>query len=193
MPWVKTFDTNIAIDRATQVFWAKGYESTSLADLLKATQINKGSFYNAFGSKKSLFTQSLTKYDQENRRVAITQLSALNDPIVAISHFFDMVLDESVNDKDCKGCFLINTALDSPNHDADIQAIVKTGLMELQTFFEEQVSLGISTGVIPSDKNPNAIAKSLVAQLVGLRVLARGVFDVDSLTTIKSQALNLIK
>ena len=193
MPWEKTFDTNIAIDRATQVFWAKGYESTSLADLLKATQINKGSFYNAFGSKKSLFTQSLTKYDKESRRAAITQLSALNDPVVAISHFFDMVLDECVNDKDYKGCFIINTALDSPNHDVDIQSIVKTAMMELQAFFEAQVRLGVSTGVIPSDKDPDATAKSLVAQLVGLRVLARGVFDIDSLTTIKSQALNLIK
>ena len=193
MPWEKTFDTNIAIDRATQVFWAKGYDSTSLADLLKATQINKGSFYNAFGSKKSLFTQSLTKYDQEIRRDALTRFSALNDPIAAISRFFDMLLDESLNDKDCKGCFLVNTALDSPNHDADIQAIVKKAMTELQTFFEEQVSLGISTGAIPADKDPDATAKSLLAQLVGLRVLARGVLDADSLTTIKSQALNLLK
>ena len=56
MPWEKTFDIDEAIDRATEVFWAKGYEATSLADLIKATGVNKGSFYNAFGSKKKLFT-----------------------------------------------------------------------------------------------------------------------------------------
>ena len=44
MPWEKTFDIDDAIARATEVFWAKGYEATSLADLLQAIGINKGSF-----------------------------------------------------------------------------------------------------------------------------------------------------
>jgi TetR/AcrR family transcriptional repressor of nem operon len=193
MPWEKTFDTDNAIDRATEVFWAKGYESTSLADLLKATKINKGSFYNAFGSKKALFTQSLLKYDQEHRGDMLTQLSALQDPIVAISTFFDLLLQESLNDTECKGCFLINTALDLPNHDDDIQVIVKKGLQELEDFFEQQITLGLSMGSIPSTVQASATAKSLLAMLVGLRVLTRGVSDTDSLTTIKSQALNLLK
>ena len=61
MPWEKTFDVDVAIDRATEVFWEKGFESASLADLIKATGVNKGSFYNAFGSKKKLFTASLVE------------------------------------------------------------------------------------------------------------------------------------
>lgn len=193
MPWEKTFDTDIAIDRATQVFWAKGYESTSLADLLKATKINKGSFYNAFGSKKALFTTSLIKYDQENRRRVLAKLSELQDPVVAITTFFDLLLKESLNDKECKGCFLINTALDLPNHDGDVQAIVKKGMLELEQFFAAQINLGLTTGAIPSHVNATATAKSLLALLVGLRVLSRGVFDPDSLIAINKQAADLLK
>ena len=193
MPWEKTFDTDNAIDCATQVFWAKGYESASLADLLKATKINKGSFYNAFGSKKALFTSSLIKYDQERRGRVLVKLSELEDPVVAITTFFDLLLKESLNDKDCKGCFLINTALDLPNHDSDVQQIVKKGMLEIEQFFEQQINLGLTSGAIPSHVNATATAKSLLALLVGLRVLSRGVFNPDSLIAINKQAAGLLK
>jgi TetR/AcrR family transcriptional repressor of nem operon len=193
MPWEKNFDTDEAIDKATQVFWAKGFEATSLADLLKEMGINKGSFYNAFGSKKSLFTQSLLKYDREQRRQVLEQLSSLQDPILAINTLFDALVEQSLADVERKGCFLVNTALDLPNHDEDIQKTVKKGLNDFEAFFEQQVRLGISTGVIPDRVNITVTAKGLLTLVVGLRVLARGVFDQASLTAIKTQARDLIK
>jgi TetR/AcrR family transcriptional repressor of nem operon len=193
MPWEKNFDTDEAIDKATQVFWAKGFEATSLADLLKEMGINKGSFYNAFGSKKSLFTQSLLKYDREQRRQVLEQLSSLQDPILAINTLFDALVEQSLADVERKGCFLVNTALDLPNHDEDIQKTVKKGLNDFEAFFEQQVRLGISTGAIPDRVNITVTAKGLLTLVVGLRVLARGVFDQASLTAIKTQARDLIK
>ncbi len=193
MPWEKSFDIDGAIDLATEVFWAKGYEATSLADLLKAIGINKGSFYNAFGSKKKLFTQSLLKYEREQRRDTLAQLELLEDPVLAINKLFDALIKESLTDTEKKGCFLVNTALDLPNHDSDIQKAVKKGLKGTESFFERQISLGIKTGSIPKDVDPDTGAKGLLALLVGLRVLARGVFDKSSLSAIKTQAIGLIQ
>ncbi len=62
MPWEKTFDIDEATDKAIEVFWKKGYEATSMSDLTQAMQINKGSLYNAFGSKKALFDRALARY-----------------------------------------------------------------------------------------------------------------------------------
>jgi len=193
MPWEKTFDTDDAIDKATQVFWAKGYEATSLADLLKAIGINKGSFYNAFGSKKSLFTQSLLKYDREQRRQILAQLTSLQDPLLAVNTLFDALIEQSLADVERKGCFLVNTALDLPNQDDDIQKTVKKGLHDFEAFFEQQVRLGISTGTIPTTVDPTVAAKGLLTLVVGLRVLSRGVFDQASLSAIKTQAIDLIQ
>ena len=193
MPWEKTFDLDDAIDRATGVFWAKGYEATSLADLLKAIGINKGSFYNAFGSKKKLFTQSLLKYEREQRRDILAQLESLEDPVQAIGRLFDALIEQSFTDTEKKGCFLVNTALDMPNHDSDIQSAVKKGLTDTESFFERQIKLGIDTGSIPKHVNSSVAAKGLLALLVGLRVLARGVFDQTSLSAIKTQAMSLIQ
>ena len=193
MPWEKTFDIDEAINQATDVFWAKGYEATSLADLLNATGINKGSFYNAFGSKKKLFIESLLKYEREQRRDVLAQLRTLNDPVLAINKFFDALIEQSLTDTEKKGCFLVNTALDLPNHDSDIQKAVKKGLKDTESFFEQQIKLGIETGAIPKKVNPEIQAKGLLTLLVGLRVLARGVFDKASLNAIKTQAISLIQ
>lgn len=193
MPWEKTFDIDEAVNRATDVFWAKGYEATSLADLLKATGINKGSFYNAFGSKKKLFIQSLLKYEREQRRDILARLESLEDPVFAISRLFDALIEQSLTDTEKKGCFLVNTALDLPNHDSDIEKAVKKGLKDTESFFERQITLGIKTGSIPKHVDPGIGAKGLLTLLVGLRVLARGVFDQASLSTIKTQAIGLIQ
>ena len=193
MPWEKTFDIDEAIDRATDVFWSKGYEAASLSDLLEAIGINKGSFYNAFGNKKALFIQSLLKYDREQRYNTLKELSALNDPVLAISTLFDGLIQQSLSDKDRKGCLLVNTALDLPNHDDDIEKTIKKGMKDFELFFQQQLKLGQTTGAIPAHIDPKEAAIGLLTLVVGLRVLARGVFNRASLNIIKSQAIELIK
>tara|TARA_R110000782_G_scaffold123126_8_gene214570 strand:- start:609 stop:1190 length:582 start_codon:yes stop_codon:yes gene_type:complete len=193
MPWEKSFDTNDAIKKATNVFWAKGYETTSLADLLKAIGINKGSFYNAFGSKKSLFIQSLDCYDREHRRKILDHLESLEDPVLAINTLFDTFISESISDCERKGCMFVNTALDLPNHDKDIEIAVKKGLKDTELFFKKQLTIGRDNGSIPAHVDVKTTAKGLLALIVGLRVLARGVFDKASLYAIKAQAVNSIK
>ena len=54
MPWEKSFDEETAVESAMQVFWEKGFEPASIADLLAGTGLNRGSLYNAFGGKQQL-------------------------------------------------------------------------------------------------------------------------------------------
>ena len=192
MPWEKSFDIDQAIDRATEVFWAKGYDSASLADLMKATGINKGSFYNAFGSKKKLFAESLLKYYREQHRATLEKLAAMQDPVAAFSAFFDALIEQSVTDKQRKGCLLVNTALDLPNHDKETNKMVKKALADVERFFKQQIELGQKDQAIPKTVDPEVTAKALLALVVGLRVLARGVFDRNSLQAIKTQAIELV-
>ena len=192
MPWVKDFDVDVALDRAVRVFWAKGYEATSISDLAEGMQINKGSLYNAFGSKKELFKQALLKYDRENRQASLSQLETMEDPVAAIRTLFDSLIKESQTDAERKGCLLVNTALDLPNHTADIQRIVTTALSGFELFFERAIKRGQERGQVPATLKPRQVAKSLLTQVVGLRVLARGVFDARSLRAIRTQALEQI-
>ncbi|MEM7046850.1 MAG: TetR/AcrR family transcriptional regulator [Pseudomonadota bacterium] len=193
MPWEKSFDMDEALDRATEVFWAKGYEGTSMSDLLKATGINKGSLYNAFGSKQGLFVKAILKYDSQSRKATLERLRDQNNPIGAISGLFDALIEESVSDPDKKGCFLVNTALNLPNQEAVIAKHIKSGMNDSEKFFFDHISLGKKNGDIPDHVDARSSAKGLLALVAGLRVLARGIFDKKSLRAIKSQALKIIE
>lgn len=192
MPWKKNFDLHEATAKATNVFWAKGYEATSISDLVKAMEVNKGSLYNAFGSKKDLFVRALLQYDRENRQETLTQLAAMRDPVTAIRMLFDGLIAESQADPECKGCLLVNTALDLPNHDEDVQVMVISALDEFEQFFSESIRLGQEQGSISTKVDPAIAAKSLLALVVGLRVLARGTFDSAGLGSIRDQAMLVI-
>lgn len=192
MPWEKSFDIDEAVDRATEVFWAKGYEAASLADLLKATGINKGSFYNAFGSKKKLFTLSLLKYEREQHKATLYRLSQMQDPVAAITSLFDALIAQSLDDKEKKGCLLVNTALDLPNLDSDTAETIRSSMADIETFFKEQIELGQQTGAIPKTIDSTVASIGLVTLVAGLRVMARGVYSGDKLQIIKAQAIDLI-
>ena len=192
MPWEKSFDTDAALDRATEVFWAKGYEATSLSDLLDAMGINKGSFYNAFGSKHELFVRGLLKYDREQRQAMLTDLASQNDPVRAIETLFDSLIEQSTKDRMRKGCLLFNTALDLPNQDPDVVDMVQSSMDDFENFFRTQLKNGIRSGALPDRIDPKQTAKGLLALVVGLRVLSRGIFESKDLRAIRNQALALM-
>ncbi|TDF38523.1 TetR/AcrR family transcriptional regulator [Alteromonadaceae bacterium M269] len=192
MPWEKSFDEDVIVDRAMQVFWEKGYNGSSITDLTDATQINRGSLYNAFGDKLNLFIRALTKYDKENRRAILTDLEALNSPRDAFRGLFDAIIEETIQDEQKRGCFLINTALDLPSHGDKVTEIVLKGLGELEAFFQRGIEVSQARKQIPQHVVPVTTAKALVALVVAIRVLGRGVFTESSLRAIANEAERLI-
>lgn len=192
MPWEKDFDVEEAVDLAMEVFKAKGYKATSITDLSHAMKLNKGSIYNAYGSKKALFLRALDKYDREKRRAMLTKLSAMEDPLNAIQLLFTGLVEESMTDQTQSGCLLVNTALDLPNHDEDVQKLVKEAMEDFENFFSLQLEKAVESGALPKSFDIKSTAAALLSYIVSIRVLARGVFDRDGLTTLSNQALKLI-
>ncbi|MBF0195705.1 MAG: TetR/AcrR family transcriptional regulator [Magnetococcales bacterium] len=191
MPWVKSFDEEVAIENAMKVFWAKGFEPASIADLLKGTGLNRGSFYNAFGDKQQLFVRTLQQYDLK-RHILLARLEALDNPKEAISQFIDSTVASTVADKDNKGCFLFNTALNISSYDEKVNEIVSNGVREIEAFLRRCIEVGQARDEISNAINPEATAKTLLALIVSIRVLGRGVFVEEALITIANQGKQLI-
>ncbi|MCG8492138.1 MAG: TetR/AcrR family transcriptional regulator [Sneathiellales bacterium] len=192
MPWEKGFKVEEAVTKAQKVFWSKGYEATSLSDLTEGMGINKGSLYNAFGNKKKLFMLALLQYDRDNGQKTVQALSKIEDPVEAITTLFDGLVAQSIDDRECKGCFLVNTALELPHHEEDIQKLVISALEDIEGFFKSMILKGQKVGRISKDIQADETAKSLLSFVVGLRVLARGVFDEKGLHAIRDNAVRLI-
>ncbi|WP_298840257.1 TetR/AcrR family transcriptional regulator [uncultured Roseobacter sp.] len=193
MPWEKTFDLDEAIDRATEVFGKKGYDATSMSDLTAAMKINKGSLYNAFGSKKELFDRSLARYDQKNRAATLASLRQRSDPVAAIEAFFDGLIEDARNDPRNLGCFVINTAQDLPNQPPEIVRIIQESLEDIELFFREMVKKGQKTGQVPDTTDPVSTAHALLSMLVGLRLLSRGAVGVPVLEGVRDGAMRLVR
>ncbi|MEX1665257.1 TetR/AcrR family transcriptional regulator [Zhongshania arctica] len=192
MPWEKKFDENTALEKAMQVFWSKGFDSASMANLIAETGINRGSLYNAYGGKRALFVKALLKYDQENRKAILAQLEALDDPRSAIYNFFDNTVANTVADTERKGCFLFNTVLDSGSHGEEVNTIVANGLREIEGFFRRSIEVGQMRGDIRKDIDPQSKAKAMLALALSIRVLGRGAYTETALRTIAAEAKQLI-
>ncbi len=192
MPWEKSFDEDEVLTKAMGVFWEKGYESTSISDLIEATGINKGSLYNAYGGKQKLFMASLRKYEREKHKATLAELEAMDDPKAAIATLLDGLVEETVADKELKGCFLINTAHEIATHEDEVLEIVTRGLREMEAFLRRSVEVGQARGDFSPELDPEATAKSLVGVIVAIRVLGRGAFAEPALHSIADGGKRLV-
>ena len=106
----KAFDPDAALDAALNVFWARGYEGASLADLTKAMGINKPSLYATFGDKAHLFRRVVDRYTAQQR--VVWEL-ALQEPTarLAVQRILNTVADGLTSGRNPNGCLLVQSAL----------------------------------------------------------------------------------
>ena len=110
MPKFELFDRNEVMKKATNLFWGKGYEATSMNDLTQEIGIGKGSFYNSFGSKRKLFDSCLAMYREGGIQVIVQVLNSESDPILGIRKFLDFQAENLLLDPYSKGCLIANTS-----------------------------------------------------------------------------------
>ncbi len=192
MPWEKSFELDEATEKAMTLFWNKGYEATSMADLTKAMEINKGSLYNAFGGKNDLFKRALVQYDRDVTKRTLDMFEKIENPKEALESLFENIIKDCTNDTDHKGCFIVNTSLETPHHNPEIQKIVQDSIAGTEAFFVRIVKRGQDFNIFPQDLNAKQVGSALLAYMVALRVLSRGAYTKAGLENIRDQALQLV-
>lgn len=193
MPWAKNFDVDETLDKAMRLFWSRGYEATSMKDLVQGMGINRGSLYDTFGDKRSLFIAALRHYDNQCRKTRLATLERRYSPKAAIQTLFRDWIDLVLSDSAHSGCFLTNTALELSAHDDEVGAIVATSQKETESFFYRLIKKGQVSGEIPMDVNAKQTARVLLADLLGLLVLARSRPERALLQSIASAATSSLK
>lgn len=168
----REFDEEVVLNAAVQCFWNRGYEATSVRDLVEATGITSASLYNAFGDKRALYQRALDHYVEESVADRIRRCEELA-PREAIGAFFAEILRRSLGDPQRKGCMLVNAALDVAPHDPDFQKIVAGVLVRIEAFFRGRVEAGQADGTIMRSLSAESLAHHLLGVLMGIRVLAR--------------------
>ena len=192
MPWEKRFDSEAVLDKAMQAFWSRGYEATSMQDLVDCMGINRGSLYATFGDKRSLFIQALRRYDTRERGAWVAALAAAKSPRESILAAFDGAVAAALDQGSRDGCLLVNTALELSPHDDEIAGIVAQGLAEMEAFFRGRIEAGQRAGEIPDTVEAGEAARALLGLFIGLRVLSRSRPEPALLRSLRHQAEALI-
>ena len=193
MPWEKQFNIDEALGKAMEAFWARGYEATSMQDLVDCMGINRGSIYATFGDKRGLFIQALQRYDAIHRHDWAEAISLTRSPREAIIGIFEDAIEVVLNSGVRMGCLLVNTALELSPHDAEISRIVEHSFSEMESFFARKIQEGQATGEIANRVDPTETARALLSLFIGLRVLARSRPDESVLRSIAHQAEAMIE
>jgi TetR/AcrR family transcriptional regulator, transcriptional repressor for nem operon len=168
----REFDEQAVLDLAVLCFWARGYEATSVKDLIEKTGITAASLYNAFGDKRTLYQKALDHYVEGSIADRIRRCEQLA-PREAISTFFAEILKRSLSDRKRKGCMLVNAALDVAPHDPKFRKIVASAFIWIEEFFLNCLKAGQADGTIARSLAAETLAHHLLGVLIGVRVLAR--------------------
>ena len=162
------FDYDRAIDRATRLFWKKGYSNTSLRDLLKVMGIGEGSFYNTVKSKKHLYLECLKHYNDTVSRRRLAALLSKPSIKQGIREFFKTVLDELDDPKTPPVCLLSGSLSSDVLAERDLQRSVVRDMKAFCGQFVERLESARQSGELPRDFNAEVAAQVLVTYLQGL-------------------------
>ncbi|SEG98259.1 TetR/AcrR family transcriptional regulator, transcriptional repressor for nem operon [Nonomuraea solani] len=191
MARTKEFDPDDALQKALELFWERGYEATSMADLVERLGVARASIYATFGGKRELYLKALDRYLQQGDVVA--PLSQPGPALPAIRALFDSYVAECLADELRRGCMVVNTAVEFAARDAVVVAKVLTSWAALETALAGALVRARAQGEIPAGKDPYALARFLLVLLQGLRVLGRADPDPRRLRDAVDQAMNAVQ
>lgn len=186
----QAFNEEKVLESAMQLFWRQGFANTSVKDLTKATQLQPGSIYAAFKNKRNLFLLSLDYYFESLYSALSCILQSEDVPLKRIRKFFDYILSQKNTDKELKSCLLVNTLLEIPPDDSEINQRVKAMFTKIEAEFSEVLKLAQKEGALASGGKPEAMAKMLMSGIFGLQVYNRMNSDQDGLAQIVNNLLS---
>ena len=192
MPRVKLFNEEEVLQKAINIFWEKGYNNTSIQDLVNHLGINRGSLYDTFGGKRELFDKAFQQYLTTNNNALITFFESQKSVKKGFEKFFEIPLNAAVCDKGVRGCFAVNTITEMLPEDSIMQEVLIKNKKIIETAFYNFLQKGVANGEISKDKNIKKITSFLYALLNGLLVTAKINFNKkELLETVKTGLLVL--
>jgi TetR/AcrR family transcriptional repressor of nem operon len=188
----REFDTEVVVEAAMGAFRRGGFAGTSIQDLVDATGVGRGSLYAAFGNKEGLYLAALDLYHD---RYAVPLVELLRSGAPArelIREVMISVVDEVVGDGRQEACLIVGGATERARQDAAVQDRLKESIRSLETAFFDLIAHAQGTGELPGTHRPHDLARFLVMNLQGVRVIGAVDPDRAALTASVELAVNAL-
>ncbi|HVW96781.1 MAG TPA: TetR/AcrR family transcriptional regulator [Mucilaginibacter sp.] len=173
----KDFDESEVLKKAICLFWDKGYNGTSMQDLVDGLGISRSSLYDTFGDKRQLYMKALEVYQQGYGSQLCTLISAAPSAKAAIRNLLEMMVNDLLGDEQRKGCFMVNAGIELGAHDTEVGALICQNELQLEQAFLKAIQQGQESGEIDPQKDPQALARFLGNTVKGLQVSVKSTTD----------------
>jgi AcrR family transcriptional regulator len=170
----RAFDREAALTQATRVFWTKGYEATSIADLKEAMGIESPSLYAAFGSKEALYTEALHHYGKSYEAFVWGGFFSSRTAREAVTMFLmdsAAALTGSLSDTP-HGCMVVLSSVASEGH-SELGKLVRSARAITHKRLKDRLKKGIAEGELPKSTDVDAVARFIQSVQSGMSILAR--------------------
>jgi len=189
----REFDEEEALGHVMRVFWDRGYQASTFADLTKAADVRKQSLYGVFGDKRSLFLKSLALYRNQVLSKARKVVSEAKSPFDGIARLMRYAARPPGPKDGPSGCLMANTALELGQSDSDIAAELKRMFRAMEEILATAVKKGQEEGEITTRFESAAIGQSLANTINGLRILQSTGATNQQVKTVVEMALAAIE
>ena len=169
----REFDTDAALEKAMRLFWAKGYEGTSLADLTETLGISRPSLYAAFADKQSLFRAALARYAAGPGGYVAVALAKPTAREVA-EQLLKGAADLQASSRNPCGCLTVNGALACGDEAEPVRQALNAHRSAGVALLRRRFQQAKAQRDLPEDSDPAALARFLAAVVYGMAVLASG-------------------
>ncbi|MFD4631967.1 TetR/AcrR family transcriptional regulator [Streptomyces sp. NPDC058284] len=193
MARTKEFDPDTALQSALELFWRRGYEATSMADLVEALGIGRASIYATFGNKHELYLKALERYATLQDPRLLTELSQPGPALPAVRALVRRFGAEATSaEARLNGCFITNTAAELGPHDESAARCVERSWERLETLMHSALVRAQAQGELPGNRDPLTLARMLLVVMQGLRVVGKASTDPARVRDAVEQALTLL-
>jgi TetR/AcrR family transcriptional repressor of nem operon len=179
----KIFDEQAALERAINLFWTQGYESTSTDTLIQAMGIHRGSFYNSFGSKKELFVRAIDSHERQALAALSRLLEESDEPMKMVRSLF-LSLADCPEAEHLKGCFAGNTLAELAGSDEELAENARGHLKAMERIFFKAISRAMSKGQLKTNQDAGLLARYLLNLWNGINITRRIYRDRKSLRSL---------
>ena len=192
MARTKQFDETQALVSAMRVFWAKGYEGTSIHDLEQAMGLNRTSIYNTFGNKRAIFNRVMSCYKESVMASLFAALDNAPDIREGVRRLLNGALDIHFDEDNPGGCLVVLSVLESGQHDAESQLAMQQTLQDLKTALQARLSKAKKAGELAKDLDVGSTATTISTTMTGMMVMGKANFTRASLKKTINQVVSLL-
>ena len=187
------FDRSRVLEKATNLFWERGYFATSMTQLVDSTRLNPGSLYAAFTSKEGLLLAAIDFYGERSLARVKKILDAAASPIDGIREYLELVATQGTSSQLRRGCFMVNTALEVAPHNDTVKSRINHYLEAIENRFQQALLTAQAMGELAVDKDTTRLAKYLMLNIWGIRVMQRLGPDAETLHEMTQPFFELLE